>query len=341
MAQSGFTPIQLYYSITSTNVPSAGNLLAGELALNTADGKLFYKDSGGAVQVLGTKGGVGSSTTTEVLFNSTGLITGSANLTFDGTTLTAAGLSGPHNGTVGVTTPATGAFTSLSASGAVSGTGFSNYLASPPAIGGTVPAAGTFNALTNSALTAGRVVYVTTSGLLTDSANLTFNSSVLTSSFAGPMAATSLSASGSVTGTGFSNYLASPPAIGGTAPATGAFTTLTASSNFQGRINPRVSTAASATSITPDVSAFDQYCLTAQAVTLNINAPTGTPVDGSKLIIRILDNGTSRTLTWNATYTVIGTALPTATTTNKTLYVGCIYNAAATRWDVIAVTTQA
>ena len=85
MAQSGYTPISIYYSATTTNTPTAGNLVAGELAINTADGKLFYKDSGGTVQVLATKGGVGSSTTTQVLYNSSGLVVGSANLTFNGT----------------------------------------------------------------------------------------------------------------------------------------------------------------------------------------------------------------------------------------------------------------
>ena len=44
MAQTGYTPIQLYYSSTTTNTPSAGNLANGELAINIADGKLFYKD---------------------------------------------------------------------------------------------------------------------------------------------------------------------------------------------------------------------------------------------------------------------------------------------------------
>jgi hypothetical protein len=107
------------------------------------------------------------------------------------------------------------------------------------------------------------------------------------------------------------------------------------------RINPRVSSTTSTASITPDISSFDQYAVTAQAATLTINAPTGTPVDGNKLIFRILDNGTSQNLSWNATYTVIGVTLPTTTTINKMTYVGCIYNAANTRWDVIAVTTQA
>ena len=44
---------------------------------------------------------------TQVQFNSSGNLAGSANLTFNGTILTAAGLSGPLNGSVGATTPST------------------------------------------------------------------------------------------------------------------------------------------------------------------------------------------------------------------------------------------
>ena len=55
MAQSGYTPIAIYSSPTTTNVPLAANLVAGELAINTVDGKLFYKDSGGVVQVIASK----------------------------------------------------------------------------------------------------------------------------------------------------------------------------------------------------------------------------------------------------------------------------------------------
>ena len=109
-------------------------------------------------------------------------------------------------------------------------------------------------------------------------------------------------------------------------------------------IHPRVTSAASASSLTPDPSTTDEYCYTALAVGLTINAPSaasGTISDGDKLLFRILDNGTGRALTWNATYTIIGTTLPTTTTANKMVYVGCIYNAANTRWDVVAVATQA
>jgi hypothetical protein len=124
MSQAGYTPIQLYYSTTASTAPSAGNLANGELAINITDGKLFYKDNGGVVQVLATKGaGTIGGSNTQVQYNSSGALAGSANLTFDGTTLTASGLSGPLNGTVGATTPNTGAFTTLTASGLFSLTG--------------------------------------------------------------------------------------------------------------------------------------------------------------------------------------------------------------------------
>ena len=53
-----------------------------------------------------------------------------------------------NNTSIGATTAASGRFTTLSASSTVSGTGFSTYLASPPAIGGTVAAAITGTTIT-------------------------------------------------------------------------------------------------------------------------------------------------------------------------------------------------
>jgi hypothetical protein len=96
MAATGYTPIQLYYSTTGSAVPLAANLAAGELAINTNDGKLYYKDSGGTVQTIASKAtGTVPGSTTQVIYNSSGTLTGSANLTFNGTTLTAGGLSSP------------------------------------------------------------------------------------------------------------------------------------------------------------------------------------------------------------------------------------------------------
>lgn len=97
---------------------------------------------------------------------------------------------------------------------------------------------------------------------------------------------------------------------------------------------------ASNTSVTPDITTYSQYNFTALAANLTINAPTGTPYDGQKLTFRFLDNGVSRTLTWNSNYTSIGVTRPTSTTASKTTYVGCTYNANNARWDIVAVTTQ-
>ena len=46
------TTIQIRYSSTPGSVPTSGSLSAGELVVNTADGKLYFKDSGGTVKVL-------------------------------------------------------------------------------------------------------------------------------------------------------------------------------------------------------------------------------------------------------------------------------------------------
>jgi hypothetical protein len=92
MAATGATPISLYYTTTASAAPTAGNLVAGELAINTLDGKLFYKDSAGVVQVIAGKGGAGvaGGSNTQVQYNSSGSLAGSANMTFNGTTFTTA-----------------------------------------------------------------------------------------------------------------------------------------------------------------------------------------------------------------------------------------------------------
>lgn len=91
MAQAGYTPIQLYLSTTASAVPSAGNLANGELAINITDGKLFYKDNGGVVQVLAGKSGTGvvAGSNTQLQFNNNGVFGASSGLTWDGTNLTA------------------------------------------------------------------------------------------------------------------------------------------------------------------------------------------------------------------------------------------------------------
>jgi hypothetical protein len=68
MAATGFTPIQLYRTATAAAAPTAVNLADGELAINTLDEKLYFKNSAGTVKLLAANitaianGGTGATT---------------------------------------------------------------------------------------------------------------------------------------------------------------------------------------------------------------------------------------------------------------------------------------
>lgn len=93
--------------------------------------------------------------------------------------------------------------------------------------------------------------------------------------------------------------------------------------------------------ITPDLDTTDLYTVTALAVNATIDAPSGTPVNGQRLILRIKDNGTARALAFNAIYRAIGITLPSTTVNNKTIYLGMFYNSTDIKWDVVAYVVEA
>jgi hypothetical protein len=108
---------------------------------------------------------------------------------------------------------------------------------------------------------------------------------------------------------------------------------------------PRILSVASDTSpFTWNSSQYDMYVITAQAEALTMNADSGTPFNGQRVLIRIKDDATPRALTWTTgsskAFRAIGFTLPTTTVASKELYVGCIYNSTADRWDVIAVARE-
>lgn len=199
--------------------------------------------------------------------------------------------SGSFNGTVGATTPSTGAFTTLSASSTVSGAGFTSLFASPPAIGSTTPSTGAF---------------------------------------------TTLSASSTVSGTGFSTYLASPPAIGGVAPNTGNFTTL--STTAQSKV---IMTDANAQSIPNNTSTVVTTWTSTLNQGSNFNASTGvytcpttgtyrvsaglqlasaTYAAGNLISLRVLVNGT---LTYQTTMIITAAATQPFYTNPISVMVNC------------------
>jgi len=98
MAATGYTPISLYYSATAAAVPLAANLTAGELALNTNDGKLYYKNSGGVVTLLASN--AATTNVSSITFGSTGLTPSTATTG----AVTVAGTLVVGNGGTGLTT---------------------------------------------------------------------------------------------------------------------------------------------------------------------------------------------------------------------------------------------
>ena len=210
----------------SGTVTTSGNLtLGGALSLVSPPAIGSTTPNTGQFTILT----VNSASTSAVTLSPTG----SGTVTINPTTAGAI-----NNMSVGATTPAAGTFTSLTATSAnvsvnLSPTGTGVVTINPGtagtinnmSIGATTATTGRFTTVTSTATT-GTAPFVVAS--TTNVANLNA-SSLGGATFAAPGAIgsgtastgafTDLSSSGTVSGTGFSTYLASPPAIGGTAAA--------------------------------------------------------------------------------------------------------------------------
>lgn len=128
------------------------------------------------------------------------------------------------------------------------------------------------------------------------------------------------------------------PTLGGVAiPSISSTNTLT-----NKRITQRVSTEASSGTPTINTDNVDDHSITALAVAITsmTTSLSGTPTNFQKLIIRILDNGTARAITWGASFRDAGVALPTTTTISKLLTVGFIYDTNTSDWGCVAVTNE-
>ncbi len=109
--------------------------------------------------------------------------------------------------------------------------------------------------------------------------------------------------------------------------------------NYTTYIAKRVVVLTDATSITINTSTTDLARQTnTQALgTLTFNAPTGSPVDGQQIIVRITSTN-AHSISWNSIFRgSTDLALPTALSgSSKEDYFGFIYDAISTKWDLIA-----
>ena len=167
---------------------------------------------------------------------------------------------------------------------------------------------------TSSGSTYYPVLSVATSGnnaATTSSTKLSFvpsTGALSATSFVGAGAFTTLSASSTVSGTGFSNYLASPPAIGGTTPAAGTFTV----GKFTYGYSPNL-TLSDAATIAWDTSTGQVATFTFVSNNRTMGAPTNM-VNGGFYALAVIQNSGSNTLTWNSVFKWAGGSAPTLST---------------------------
>ena len=96
----------------------------------------------------------------------------------------------------------------------------------------------------------------------------------------------------------------------------------------------------------PNTTNFDLYDINSLTNTLAIANDAGAPNNGQKLIFRIKDNGTQRTIFWTGAsgstgfFRPIGVNLPSQTVAGKRLMVGCVYNSNYFDWAVVAVAQE-
>lgn len=336
MAQTNYTPIQLYRTTTALAAPTSGNLADGELAINLTDEKLYFKNAGGTVKLLASAAGAaGSVTSVDVSGGTTGLTTSGGPVTGAGT-ITLAGTLVVSNGGTGAT--------SLATNNVILGNGTNPVQVVAPGTSGNVLTsngttwASTAPAITlagNNAFTGANTFYNAT-GQAFGTATSTQDGIIIAGRAGGSSSYRVTFQPGTLTA---SRTLTAPDA---STTIVGTDATQTLSNK---RIDPRAVAASGTTgTLTPNGDTTDVYLALGLTGPVTFAAPSGTPVNGQKLIIRVKDDGTARALTWTTTsgaFRALGITLPTTTAAGKTTYVGCIYNTADSFWDAVATVTQA
>lgn len=279
----------------------------GAVTMNPASANVTISPTGtGTVSIQPAAGLTLGNPSNQVSFASTVITANSANATYTfaptgtGTLTLGSGAVGSiDNMNIGATTRGTGAFTTLQANSTVTFTAAVGM--SPSNANVTISPTGT------------GTVTISPAGALTinPTAASTINNTSIGQSTAAAGSFTTLSASSTVSGTGFSTYLASPPAIGSTTASTGKFTSL----QFTNTREPvfALTAGSGATTLAPDcANGSVQTFAMSTATSLTLNAFTN-PVAGQSVTIIVTNNATvntiSSTMKWaSGTKTLTGTA---------------------------------
>lgn len=182
-----------------------------------------------------------------------------------------------------------------------------------------------------------RAVYVVGSSVVAENNATVPNSLLANSTISGVALGSNLNALTIGTGLSGTSYNGS---TGVTVAIDSSVVTLSGTQTLTNKnIQARVVSIADGTSITINADTTDiaTQANTQGAGTLTINAPTGTPFNGQKLILR-LSSTSVQTFSWDSVFQgSTDLTLPTASTgSSKFDYMGFIYNSTASKWQIVA-----
>lgn len=361
----------IYARLDATNQPFTGTVKAPTFNLNTSTGCLtwatvadvFLCRASGQLTLGTTSGGTDALLKLGTL-SLAGITSGTGTLSVDATA-TKITASLPLNATTGFQIGGAAAANQVLGG---NGTNFISRVITPSDATGNTSGSGNFALVTSPAFTTPNIGVATATAVLSATANpaaagvlrlasgdlINFrnNANSADLSIAKTGATTGLVIADTLNVSSFSGlFLAGPiwgansiavdvthpisiPAVTDTMALIGATQTFT-----NKRISPRVVTVTNATTLTPDGDNSDvSFQNNTQAGgTLTVAAPTGTPTDGQKLIIRVKSTN-AQTYSFNATFRFSTTTVaPTTLGAGKTDYLGAMWNATDSKWDVVAV----